>query len=64
LALEIALSPGKVCDQTGRWPPLPPHLAKDLADPFAVSNALLMGATAAIGLIAFPQLQQHWVLLK
>jgi chromate transporter len=29
-----------------------------------VSNPLLVGATAAIGLIAFPLLQPHWVLVK
>jgi chromate transporter len=29
-----------------------------------VSNPLLVGVTAAIGLIAFPLLQPHWVLLK
>jgi chromate transporter len=29
-----------------------------------VSNPLLVGATALIGLIAFPLLQPHWVLLK
>ena len=29
-----------------------------------VSNPLLVGATAVIGLIAFPLLQPHWVLLK
>jgi chromate transporter len=29
-----------------------------------VSNPLLVGATATIGLIAFPLLQPHWVLLK
>ena len=29
-----------------------------------VSNPLLVGVTAAIGLIAFPLLQPHWVILK
>jgi len=29
-----------------------------------VSNPLLVGATAVIGLIAYPLLQPHWVLLK
>jgi chromate transporter len=29
-----------------------------------VSNPLLVGATAAIGLIAFPLLQPHWVLVR
>jgi chromate transporter len=29
-----------------------------------VSNPLLVGATAVIGLIAFPLLQPHWVLLQ
>jgi chromate transporter len=29
-----------------------------------VSNPLLVGVTAAIGLIAFPLLQPHWVLLS
>jgi len=29
-----------------------------------VSNPLLVGATAAIGLIAFPLLQPHWILVK
>ena len=29
-----------------------------------VSNPLLVGATAVIGLIGYPLLQPHWVLLK
>jgi chromate transporter len=29
-----------------------------------VSNPLLVGVTAVIGLVAFPLLQPHWVLVK
>jgi chromate transporter len=29
-----------------------------------ISNPLLVAVTAAIGLIAFPLLQPHWVLLQ